>query len=370
MCDSASLLSASFDTIARTLYDKGYAFALYRLPHQTEPVCVIDTAEQATWVKSPSELTTQSGFVLAPFCFPSQPARLVKADHLFFDSQEALTFVHTLPARTRPQSKVITISREEDDFDNYAKAFERFMAVLTVGRFQKLVLSRSSWTALPKDLTPGMLFRRACAAHPHAAVTLTWTAETGLWLGATPEILVTQTQAQCQTMALAGTMPCDDPAPWSAKNQHEQGLVANMILDVLKRHAQSIDEEGPYTVTAGPVKHLRTDFHFTLRARHTLGHVVEALHPTPAVCGLPMPEAATFIEEAEGRHRELYAGFLGPVQIQDSTALFVNLRCLTLYPEQSLVRLHAGGGLLPASQLQSEWTETNIKMQTLRRLFE
>ena len=57
------------------------------------------------------------------------------------------------------------------------------------------------------------------------------------------------------------------------------------------------------------------------------------------------------------------------MQIQASTALFVNLRCLTLYPEQSLARLHAGGGLLAASQLQSEWTETNIKMQTLRRLF-
>lgn len=369
MCPSSTCLNARFGDVAHALYDKAYAFALYRLPHQTNPVCVIDLQERPSWIKTPSELTQQSGFVLAPFAFPTKPARFIKADHVFFNPSEALSFIDTLPHRSRPKAKVNVSTNESQAFENYAQTFGRFMSALTTGRFQKLVLSRSSWTTLPKHLTPGMLFHRACTAHPNAAVTLTWTSETGLWLGATPEILVTQTHEHAQTMALAGTMPCDDTRPWSKKNQHEQEPVANMIREVLQRHAKTIDEKGPYTVVAGPVKHLRTDFHFTLLEGSTLGDVVEALHPTPAVCGLPMPHAATFIEATEGRDRELYAGFLGPVQIQASTALFVNLRCLTLYPEQSLARLHAGGGLLAASQLQSEWTETNIKMQTLRRLF-
>ena len=93
-----------------------------------------------------------------------------------------------------------------------------------------------------------------------------------------------------------------------------------------------------------------------------LRQLAAALHPTPAVCGLPKTEALTRILTTESLDRRYYAGFLGWWG-QDEAALYVNLRCLKLYAGG--VRLYAGGGILPESTLEQEWQETCHKMCTM-----
>ena len=91
------------------------------------------------------------------------------------------------------------------------------------------------------------------------------------------------------------------------------------------------------------------------------------LHPTPAVCGLPVGEARRLINFSEGYHRQLYTGFLGRMRNQ-SLWFFVNLRCARLDANQAV--LYAGGGITPSSVPAHEWHEARLKSETIARELE
>ena len=97
-----------------------------------------------------------------------------------------------------------------------------------------------------------------------------------------------------------------------------------------------------------------------------LFQLLKVLHPTPAVCGLPKEEAYRFILENEGYDRCYYSGFIGWLDPDGRTDLYVNLRCMHIEEEQ--LTLYAGGGLLASSELNDEWLETEKKLQTIKRL--
>ncbi|MCK5278956.1 MAG: chorismate-binding protein, partial [Cyclobacteriaceae bacterium] len=98
-----------------------------------------------------------------------------------------------------------------------------------------------------------------------------------------------------------------------------------------------------------------------------LGSVMlELLHPTSAVCGMPKEPAKSFIIENEGFDREYFSGFLGPVNVQGETNIFVNLRCMKLMKHHA--KLFAGAGIISNSNPEKEWNETEIKMQTLLKV--
>ena len=83
--------------------------------------------------------------------------------------------------------------------------------------------------------------------------------------------------------------------------------------------------------------------------------------------GRPPKEAAyRFILANEGYDRSYYSGFIGRLDPDGKTGLYVNLRCMHIGNDS--LTLYAGGGLLPSSDLKDEWLETEKKMQTLKRL--
>ncbi len=90
--------------------------------------------------------------------------------------------------------------------------------------------------------------------------------------------------------------------------------------------------QGPYTMTAAHLCHLRTDIHFRLPCADVLGDVLEALYPTPAVCGIPKEPARRFILRHEHEPRRYYSGFVGMLSPRADTHLFVSLRCMRLLP--------------------------------------
>jgi isochorismate synthase len=91
--------------------------------------------------------------------------------------------------------------------------------------------------------------------------------------------------------------------------------------------------------------------------------MLQLLHPTAAVCGMPLEPSLEFLKENEGYDREFYSGYLGPVNINNHTHLFVNLRCMKLLDNQGL--LYAGAGVTFDSLPEKEWEETEIKFKTL-----
>lgn len=104
---------------------------------------------------------------------------------------------------------------------------------------------------------------------------------------------------------------------------------------------------------------MKSDFFFSLPNPEKLGDVLQLLHPTPAVCGLPKEEAYHFIIENEGYDRSYYSGFIGWLDPKGKNRS-VRKPPLHEYPPQTFT-LYAGGGLLAASQLEDEWQETEDK---------
>jgi isochorismate synthase len=112
--------------------------------------------------------------------------------------------------------------------------------------------------------------------------------------------------------------------------------------------------------------HLKTTFKVDMKATNfaELGKVMlELLHPTSAVCGMPKKPSQDFVLANEGYQRAFYSGFIGPINLDQETHLFVNLRCMQI--DTHLLTLYAGAGITEDSQPEKEWKETEMKCQTL-----
>lgn len=337
------------------------SFALFRLPYEKRCTLVVQTTGVPQELIACNELSGQQGFVMAPFAVsPSHPLLLIRADEVTgdltdLDGLSDLVDTHGLTAL------------DKGVHADYHMNFANFHAQLCNHSFQKLVLSRSIELPRTGDETPLQLFQRACERYPRMMICLVYTPQSGLWLAATPEILLAGKDHRWQTIALAGTMKYEEELRWSDKNIQEQRYVATYITRQLEQFTHDFTEEGPRTARAGHLAHLRSDFLFSLPDESVVGDLLQALHPTPAVCGLPKQEAFRFIQQNEHHDRSYYSGFLGPLFLHRQTHLFVTLRCMQLFRDG--YRLYAGGGLLKDSVEELEWQETETKLDTIRCLF-
>lgn len=343
-------------------------YVLYRLPQETHVNLVAQTHGEPQILTSLQVLSSAEGWVMAPFAPNSEhPTLLLRPDVVKQWPQEALT------RKAAPRAKQINAKQERI---RYAEAFQHFHHALLHEDYGKLVLSRCQQWQLHDAADPISLFAEACHRYPFQMVALVHMGQIGTWLMATPEVLLRSENNRWHTMALAGTQHITkkqlqqgwENVLWSKKNKEEQQLVTTYLSQALQPFVQQMEQKGPYTTMAAQLLHLRTDFQFVLQEQHLLGALVETLHPTPAVCGLPKEAAKAFITQHEGVDRAYYSGFCGMVRQQGPTHLYVALRCMELM-EQHVI-LHAGGGLLPESNEQSEWEETEAKMATMSALFQ
>lgn len=354
-------------------------FALYRLPWTDEPILILQDNGETVAFDSLNDVNGKRGFLLAPFRSTEQhPIVLIRPNRTAQNwdaisetlNRFAQEHPERIPAPTElplpPATAHIQYASTSEEKEAYLQAFNRFIEPLRQGTFQKLVLSRRTRQQLPEGFSPLSAFVNACNSYPRMMVSLCHTPETGTWLGSTPEIILSGHDTQWHTVSLAGTMPMQGdtmPTEWSDKDRREQAFVSDYIRRTLKLFGNKITEKGPYTARAGQLVHLKTDFTFTLKETSRLGSILNELHPTPAVCGLPKQEAYAFINDYEGYDRNYYAGIIGWIDPAGDTSLYVNLRCMKITDKEST--LFAGGGILPSSTLQTEWEETRHKLKTM-----
>jgi isochorismate synthase len=321
----------------------------------------------------------KSGFVLAPFQpGEGKPIIVIEAERQLDGSELSRFLADRRQKNSRPESpppggRELTGGSPAGSGgrSGYSRVFAIFSAALRQKEagLTKLVLSRTLTRDLPAGLSGGALFLRACAGFPESFVYLCSTPDSGAWLGCTPEALLTGSGSNWQTVALAGTRAGPE-GRWDEKNILEQRIVADYMRAQLAGAGHVCAARGPVTMRQGRLGHLRTDFYFTAAAGP--GRLIRLLHPSPAVCGFPRPEALDFINRHEGYDRGYYSGFLGfisgpgPGGRPGRADIYVNLRCLRLNRNQAT--LYAGGGILPASTLESEWRETENKLGALLSL--
>ena len=198
------------------------------------------------------------------------------------------------------------------------------------------------------------------------------------FFGASPELLFTQQGERWQADCLAGTAARDaDPARdaalgktlmANAKERHEHQLVVDFVREALGRGAQALSApETPALRRLANVQHLWTPVSAVHPPEHPLSAAVQALFPTPAVCGTPREEARRWILDGEGASRGWYAGCVGWIGAE-SALLAVGIRAASV--EGNTVHVHAGAGIVAGSEPAREWEETLRKAAPLLAVLE
>ena len=243
----------------------------------------------------------------------------------------------------------------------YLNAVQQIVNAIDSSELTKVVYSRVLKNQL-KHSERITYFKRLTGEYPNAFVYYFEDENLGSWVGATPEILVRRIENHCFIMSLAGTKMVDEARDWTEKERIEQELVTTYILKALRFiDPKTIEVEGPYDHAAGPVVHIRTDITFYLESE-VEGALINVLHPTPAVCGLPKDKATQTYEILEAHNRELYTGYIG-VFSKYQTHCYVNLRCAKLLDDE--IYAYVGGGITNESNPELEWDETENKSKTL-----
>lgn len=247
--------------------------------------------------------------------------------------------------------------------EDYLHQATEIVSLLGTSAMEKLVYSRIK----AENLTiPGtLLFERLEKAYPKAFVYYFKDPILGEWIGATPEILMKGTNQRFESMSLAGTKKADDQSPWGEKEREEQDFVSQFLRETLLNHGVTeLSHDGPKTVLAGPLAHLRTDFQWTSTFQQAW-EIAKDLHPTPAVSGTPRKDALDWIQDKEKHGRQFYAGIIGSMD-EHRMDLFVNLRCAQIIGKH--IYLYVGGGFTADSIPEKEWEETENKSRTLLNL--
>ncbi|MDN4165356.1 chorismate-binding protein [Cytophagales bacterium LB-30] len=382
-------LSLSATDLFRHIVALGGSYACYRLPNTQQFTVLIQWQEGLQRGKIEIE-NAASGFYMSPFLNEGLEASyFLKADVILHATTEAEALTFSLseeqqealgridPAKQTGSTHYAASGKIEKDTtqEAYQHLVEEGIAAIKAGRMQKIVPSRTKKVALAQPFALAENLLRLAKAYPNAMITCFSSPETGTWVAATPETLVETYQDTFKTVALAGTQAKKEgqdlsDTQWTQKEIEEQALVSRYIINSFKKiRLREFDEYGPKTVVAGNLLHLKTFFSVNMRETNfpNLGStMLELLHPTSAVCGMPRQEALDFIRTHETHNRAFYSGFAGPVQVNRLSHLFVLLRCMQVSSDGLI--LYAGAGVTENSHPQKEWLETELKCDTLLRI--
>lgn len=220
------------------------------------------------------------------------------------------------------------------------------------------------------------LFSHLRELYPGSTIFCFGSPESGIWIGATPELLLRKTDSGLETMSLAGTREAGASGDWDAKNREEQQLVTDFIVRVLEESGFEVNHSAlnPITRNAGPVEHLCTPIMAVAPAiantvclnETNIEALLQKLSPTPALCGSDRAASLRLISTYESHDRGCYGGYFGIVDGDGSFDLYVNLRSMRIYSD-GCYTIYVGGGITSLSDFKAEWAETSRKSEVMLR---
>jgi isochorismate synthase len=255
----------------------------------------------------------------------------------------------------------------------WKKGILAILAAIERGELSKAVLARELQARFDGPVPRSLLFPRLCGLHPSAFAFAVKRGE-AMFAGATPELLFRKRGDVLETMALAGSVrrgatPAEDAALGqslldSDKDRREHQLVVDAITSALAPLSLSVEQpQQPRVKVLARIQHLETPLKATLRPGVKLSALLEALHPTPAVCGTPRDAARALIARCEPFDRGWYAGPVGLVDREGNAVFAVALRSFVLQADRAT--FYAGAGIVKGSDADAEWAETSMKARSV-----
>ncbi|MGB9965871.1 isochorismate synthase [Halobacterium hubeiense] len=273
------------------------------------------------------------------------------------------------PSGPRPGVESTTPTSDEA---SWREQVERAVARIDAGDLQKVVLATALRAELAGDLDPRDLLERLRQSYPSCFRFLVEPTGDAAFLGATPERLVTLRDGRVETVALAGSVGRGDTPEADAelaarlrdseKLRHEQRLVTDTLVDQLGAFGEVTVGERSVRKLSN-IQHLSTPIEADVGEDTHVLDVAEALHPTPAVGGLPPEAALEVIRETETFDRGWYAAPVGWFDGDGDGTFAVGLR--SAVARDRTVTMFAGNGIVADSDPSEEYAEVQLKYQPI-----
>ena len=342
-----------FDKITNS-YSKKLPFVAFRKPNRDVVSGFFMSNDSIDYTND----FLEKGFVFAPFkndekaiLFPLEKSEFIK---------EKLSLNEVLPVKK-------DFIQNNSDKENHTNLVAKTIDQILTNSLKKVVISRKELVKIT-DFNLLEIYKKLLQTYSNAFVYVWFHPKVGLWFGATPETLLEVEEGNFTTMSLAGTQVYknSENVVWQSKELEEQQLVTDFIESQLKNITSDLKINKKETTKAGDLLHLKTKVSGKLNTKNsTLKALIKALHPTPAVCGLPRKKSKEFILKNENYDRNFYTGYLGEINLPN-TNLFVNLRCMEIKDNNALI--YIGGGITKDSNPEKEWEETVSKSKVMKRV--
>ncbi|MFB6268915.1 MAG: isochorismate synthase MenF [Halobacterium sp.] len=277
--------------------------------------------------------------------------------------------VESLPAmQPTGQRPGVTATTPTTDEETWCAQVERVVERIRAGDLRKVVLANALRADLAGDVDARDLLERLRQSYPSCFRFLVEPTGDAAFLGATPERLVTLTDGSVETTALAGSVGRGDTPEEDAdlaahlrdseKIRHEQRLVTDAIVEQLEAFGDvSVGDRGVRKLSN--IQHLNTPITADVDGDTHVLDVAEALHPTPAVGGLPPDAALDVIRETESFDRGWYAAPVGWFDGDGEGTFAVSLR--SAVARDRTVTMFAGNGIVADSDPREEYEEVQLK---------
>jgi menaquinone-specific isochorismate synthase len=263
--------------------------------------------------------------------------------------------------------------------DLWTPLVESIRTGIRQGRYRKVVLARRAEAGLHGELDDASFISRLDSVHPET-FRFEVRFDKAVFLGASPERLVGKEGLTFATDALAGSAPMPESRGEEDCGVSALGLIADpkersehaFVVDAMRRQLAPLCQEfhcpaSPRVLRLRHVMHMHTPIRGLLQRRLHVLDLVKALHPTPAVGGVPTEAALQWIAENEPVSRGWYAGPVGWFDRRGDGEFAVALRCGVFRDGRAF--LFAGAGIVEQSDPAAEYEETTVKQQALLSVF-
>lgn len=263
-----------------------------------------------------------------------------------------------------PPAEAGLAEAEHEPRDRWGELLAGILDGIGAGRFDKVVAARRSELRFRGEVSPRAVLTRLERRYP-GCTRFGLRLDGVTFFGATPERLVTKRGGDLRTEALAGSAAPGESARLleSAKDLDEHRMVVDEVARVLATLGAEVEVANAPVVEALPnVLHLQTPIRASLAdaSAHVLD-VADALHPTPAVGGLPRAAAVAQIVASEPHRRGWYSAPFGYFDAAGDGAFVVALRSGVIAGDRAFA--YAGGGIVAGSEPEAEYRESELKLQ-------